>query len=437
MRYAICMTLIIVVLFVALGRLDTEPDDGRILLEFWSYGTGGAKNPGAEFWEAMAEAFMERHPDVRVKIVADVSHGPYLSVLTTRFIGGNPPDVMVTDDVYVGQFAKEGLIMPLDGFIESDPAYRPENYPPSMVRDGCVDGERYSIPWYGGYGCLFYRTDLLAKAGVAVPQTWQELVAACKILQTTSGIEYPFAMNPKAAFWMMPWIWQNGGRIMSDDLRRVLIDSPGFIDAVQFVHDLMHVHAVMDPTLATGSKLTDLWSTGKAAIVIDGSWNAGRYDELYPQWAGKWDVAPVPSGKQAVSFFGGQHLIMSKTARRPDLAWEFMSFVTSTENQFLYGTMSGYPPGNLAVYDRPGFREKLPFFRIVPTVIDHGRNGPFAPFFKKIWYDLFQSNVLDVVMKDPNADIAADIHDVSQQMQQVADDYWATHDYYVQGDAGP
>jgi N,N'-diacetylchitobiose transport system substrate-binding protein len=433
MRYAFLAVLIVVALFVALDRLHDEPDDGGVSIEFWCYGTGGATNPAAVFWEDAAQRFADAHPGVTVKVVADIPHNPYLSVLTTRFIGGNPPDVMITDDGYIGQLAKEGLIMPLDELIRSDPTYHSNDFPPSMVNDARVDGERYGIPWYGGFGCLFYRTDILESAGQRPPETWDDLIRVCKALQETKGLQHPFAMDPKAAFWLMPWIWQNGGSIMTEDLRQVTIDTPESVEAIQFVRGLMYDQGIMNPDLATGAKTTDLWSTGQAAIIIGGSWDAGRFDELYPQWQGKWATAPVPAGKHPIGFFGGQHLIMSKHTEHPDLAWELMSFVTSTEAQYRFADMTGYPPGNLRVYEMPVFQEQFPYFGIMPTVIDRGRNNPFAPFFRKIWYELFQSNVLDVVMRDPNADIVEAVRRTAAEMQAAADDYWDTHDHYVQG----
>lgn len=436
MRYAVALTLAIAGLLLLIGRLDREIDDGRTVIEFWSYGTGGAANPTGEFWEAVAQRFMAQHPGVRVKVVADIAHGPYVSVLTTRFIGGNPPDVMIMDDWFMGPLALEGLLRPLEDFIRTDSHYRAEDFPPSMVRDGYMGNTRYSIPWYGGFGCLFYRTDVFEAAGVRPPVTWQDLLEVCQRLQDETGLEYPFAFNPRAAFWMMPWVWQNGARVMTPDCRTVTTDAPDFVEAVQFVHDLMHKHRIADPALALGAKVTDRWSAGDAVLVIDGSWNIGRYDELYPQWTGAWDVAPLPSGKHAVSFFGGQHLLMSKHSAHPEAAWAFMSFVTSAENQLLFADMGGYPPGHLKVYAMPGFRERHPRLSIVPRIIPHGRNNRFAPFYKKVWYELFQSKVLDVVMGDPDADIAAIVRETTPEMQAVADDYWATHDYCLQGMPG-
>ena len=70
-----------------------EDSDGGPALEFWCYGTGGADNPTGVFWQETARRFEKANPGVRVKVVADIPHGPYDSLLTTRFVAGKAPDV--------------------------------------------------------------------------------------------------------------------------------------------------------------------------------------------------------------------------------------------------------------------------------------------------------------------------------------------------------
>jgi len=440
MKEALIAIGAVVLVFVLLGQLGQEPDDGRTTLEFWCYGTGGADNPGGVFWEETGRLFEEAHPGVRVKVVSDIPHGPYNSLLTTRFVAGKGPDVFIVDDGFVAELANEGQAHPLDDFIREDPSYRQEDFPASMVSDGYVGGVCSSIPWYGGFGCLTYRADIFEKAGVRPPTTWDELVTVCRTLQEKTDLEYPFGMTVEkgGAFWMMPWIWQNGGRILSDDLCTVAIDSPEVLGAIRFVHDLMYKHKVMDPSLAQGTKLSDLWSGGKVAFMIDGGWRIARYDILYPDLAGKWDTAMVPAGKHKICFYGGQHLVMNRRSRHPDLAWKFMAFATNAQNQFRW-TACGSPPSSLRAIEQPSFREKYPRFALLPDVMRHGRNNPFAPYFAQIWYTRFAGSVLDVAWKDAEADIEGLVRDGAREMQTIVDEYWIVHDrdaYRRQGDRG-
>lgn len=439
MRHAFLVFLVVGALFALLARRggDGGGADGRTAIEFWAYAGGGSSDLTMRCWDEMARAFERANPGVRVRMVTNISHGQYLSVLTTRFIGGNPPDVFIMDDNTTPDLNRERLLLPLNEFIDRDPDYHLEDFPPSMLRDGCVGTVRYSIPFYGGYGCLFYRTDLFRRAGVEPPTTWQELLDACRALQAKLGMKYPFAMEPTAGFWMMPWIWQNGGDILSPDHRKVLVDTPQAIGAVQFVHDLMYKHAVMDPSLASGTTLDSLWSSGQVAFMINGAWIIGMHDRNFPQWQGKWQIAPLPAGVANVGFFGGQHLMIAKACKHPEVAWRFMVFVTSPQSQLQWAELTGSPPSNLRVFEMPEFRAGQPQLARMREAMLHGRNNPLAPFFVKIWYGRFQSRVLDVVMKDPHADIAAAMGEAAREMQAVVDDYWMIHTHFVQGGCGP
>ncbi len=431
--FILCM----LVAAVASSACSRGGGEGAATLEFWCYSGGGAKDQTGAFWQAVARGFERANPGVRVSVVSDIPHNYYMSMLGTRFIGRNPPDVMLMDDVDLGDLAREGMLTPLEPFIRSDPNYRSEDYAPSMVRDSHVGGVRYSIPWYGSFVQMTYRSDLFERAGVKPPRTWDELLTVCRRFQQALGMTYPFAMSLSGSFWMINWAWQNGASVVSPDHKRVTVDTPAFIEAVQFVHDLMHKHRVMTPALTGGTKMNDLWSTGKIAMMLDGAFSVGRYDLLYPQWEGKWALAPLPAGKHDVSFYGGAHLVMSQVTKDRDLAWRFMVYVTSVPNQLMYADMMGIPPGNMKVFELPAFQQRHPHLAGMRVAIERGRNNPLAPFFPKIWYDLFRNRVVDVVMPDPQADVAAVVRSAARDMQQVADDYWARHPELAKGLSKP
>ncbi|MFP3607208.1 extracellular solute-binding protein, partial [Paraburkholderia sp. SIMBA_053] len=54
-----------------------------------------------------------------------------------------------------------------------------------------LDGKTYAYPLYAGTSVVFYRTDLLEKAGIAAPETLDDLVAAAATVQQANpdGVE--------------------------------------------------------------------------------------------------------------------------------------------------------------------------------------------------------------------------------------------------------
>ena len=63
-------------------------------------------------------------------------------------------------------------------------ASRRSSTPPGIVANNTVDGKLVAMPWFGDFGILYYRTDLLKKYGYkAPPTTWTELFAMAKKIQ--------------------------------------------------------------------------------------------------------------------------------------------------------------------------------------------------------------------------------------------------------------
>ena len=58
---------------------------------------------------------------------------------------------------------------------------------PAVLDAYTVEGRLVGLPWFASGGMLFYRSDLLEKYGLAVPQTWDELGAAAKTIRTASA----------------------------------------------------------------------------------------------------------------------------------------------------------------------------------------------------------------------------------------------------------
>lgn len=407
---------------------------GQTTIEFWTYAGSGSPTRTRQFWTEVAKQFEKENPGVHVRLVTDISQGNYVQMLSTRVLGGHPPDVMIFDDNHLPALNVEGLLMPLDDFIARDTRYRSDEFAPSMVADTFVNGHRYSIPWYGGYLCLFYRTDWFAEAGLQPPKNYAELLAVCRVLREKYNLRYPFAWRPDSSFTLMPVLWQNGGRILSADFRTVAVDSPAMYRSLEILRDLIHRDQIIDPAVLTGASADKLWLNGQAAILLNGSWMIGIFHEQYPDLAGKWAAAPVPIlGDRDVHFYGGQHLVLTRKSRHPDLAWKFMVVATRPEMQARWSDILGAPPGNMRTLELPGFCDRHPDFCRTQDAMRKPMNNPLAPFFNEIWGGRFGNLVMDEVLKRPDTDITGLVHRAAVSMQAVADEYWKSHPHFVQG----
>ena len=109
------------------------------------------------------------------------------------------------------EFADQG------GLVEQ-PKIAKGDYVSSLVDAATLDGKVYGKPWYAGARALIYRKDMLEKAGVQPPKTWDDMMAAAKAIKAKVGrASIPVSFTGLSEHMYLPTIWQAGGQIATQD----------------------------------------------------------------------------------------------------------------------------------------------------------------------------------------------------------------------------
>lgn len=130
-------------------------------------------------------------------------------------------EVIHGDNAFLSQLAAGGKLFALNDLVEQ---YRDEfdldDIPEALWDMASVDGQIYGVPIVQNTMHLFYNPELLAEAGVDVPETYEDVVEACPELKA-AGYSVPFTINLHA-----DWAWTiefsnfikaHGGDILNDD----------------------------------------------------------------------------------------------------------------------------------------------------------------------------------------------------------------------------
>lgn len=263
-------------------------------------------------------------------------------------------DIMHVLGFTVAQVVGAGLFEPLQPYLD-DPSKTPADYdfadfPAGQleyagyfdVENGQFGGDTlYLIPGiHSGSVLLFYRQDLLDAAGVAVPTTWAEYLAAAEKLTTdeVAGSAMVGANDWSNFFvdWYSRFITM-GGQLTSGDKNdgtlEIHLDSPEGIAALQNMIDLLPY----SPEAVTAYGFTealDAFSTGKVALWPAWATIAGA---LYGPDSGVADtvaVAPMPADDgNPRGIRGGWGLGIPKnlSQERKDCAWHILTYITSKD----------------------------------------------------------------------------------------------------------
>jgi multiple sugar transport system substrate-binding protein len=175
------------------------------------------KSSQFEAHEARLAAFEEA---TGIDVVYDYVPFPNMKeALTTEMVaGGGDYDVVSVMDQWVPSL--QMLLQPIGAEIEAKGTDL-SDFPAAHMRHGMLNGELVGLPVRGHVQLLFYRADLLAAAGVAPPQTWDELVTVAKAVQDSSdaaGIALPYGkLNGQNLMVWMNLLWGNGGDLFDAD----------------------------------------------------------------------------------------------------------------------------------------------------------------------------------------------------------------------------
>ena len=157
-------------LAVGVGRAGAQARPGEPL-RIWS------NHP--EWREALRKNLDAFEQQSGIKLMLEPKPGPeYLQVLSTAMQAGEGPDLPgIPPGPLVGQFLKSGAILDLTGRVHADRLIDIARQ--RVVRDGKVVGAPFGKYTVG----LYYHVDILAKAGLKPPRTWDELKRAAQTLK--------------------------------------------------------------------------------------------------------------------------------------------------------------------------------------------------------------------------------------------------------------
>jgi multiple sugar transport system substrate-binding protein len=311
--------------------------------------------------------------DVKVELVGwDIQ----FDRIRNAAVSGEGPDVTQAGTTQVPFFAALGGFEDLSGRvgqIGGKGAYAPGIWETTQVvgRDGT-----WAVPWFTEARTILYRRDALEKAGVDPAGAFTDMDAFRATLEKLQSVKElagkpiaPFGGPGKKAFDLvhnlMPWVWDAGGSELSDDRKTSTINSPEGVQGVKFAADLVS-DGLWDRSQLErdGTQVENQFKGGRLAVFIGGPWvlqaSKRSDDDAWTDAARKnMAVAPMPNGAagKGYTFVGGSNLMMLKSSKVKDAAWELMKYLSSDEVQTEYAGLMGMFPARLAPQKKEGMAD--------------------------------------------------------------------------------
>ncbi|MFI6739241.1 sugar ABC transporter substrate-binding protein [Nonomuraea sp. NPDC050451] len=315
--------------------IDTEPAAGTITV--WAMGTEG------ELLPKLAARFSTANPGAKVEVTA-VPWQDYAKKVQTAIASGDTPDATMVGAVDLAAFASTGGLDKVPSeLVDYSAFYR------GAVQSTTFEGAEYGVPWYVETRSLFYRKDLAQAAGVSAPKTWDEYGPFLKALQK-QGAKWGLSLPTGATgTWqsVVPFMWQAGARIASEDGSTFTFDTPEALKGLEFYRSLIASKITSPNGPVSLGEIEPQFVAGSTAALISGPWEVNLLKSAGgPSFVDdKVGIAPLPSGpKSNAGYIGGGQWAVFKDAKNREGAWKFIRWLAGPEVQKIWYDLSGDLP---------------------------------------------------------------------------------------------
>ena len=324
----------------------------------WITGNRGAD---VDYAEAMAAQYMEANPDVTIEILQGPESATDRLQQYLQFFeaGSGEVDIYEVDVIWPGDIAEHLVDL---GQYEQFANVNDEFFP-AIVENNTVDGELVAIPYFTDAGLLYYRTDLLEKYGFdGAPETWTELEEMAQAIQDGERDEgnqdfVGFVWQGNAYEGLtcdaLEWVASNGGGEIVSPEGVITVNNEQAIAALEQAASWV---GTISPEGVTGFQEEDarsVWQAGNAAFMRNWPYAYGL--TLEGDVGENFAVAPLPQGDgegaRSAATLGGWQLAVSQYSENPDVAADFVAFLTSEEGQLSRALEQSNLPTRPAVYE--------------------------------------------------------------------------------------
>jgi len=323
--------------------------------------------------QGLMDDFYAKHPDIEVEWVTLEENVLRQRVTQDVATKGGQFDVMTIGTYEVPIWGERGWLVSLNDLPDS---YDIDDILPA-IRDGLtVDDELYAAPFYGESSMVMYRTDLMEKAGLTMPEapTWDFIKEAAAAMTDKEGEVYGICLRGKAGWGenmaFLTAMSNSFGAKWFDMDWKPQFDSEEWKTTLNFYLDLMNNYG---PPGASGNGFNEnlsLFQTGKCGMWIDAtvaaSFVTNPNDSSVADSVG-FALAPDNGLGKRGNWLWAWNLGIPAGTQKVDAAKAFVEWATSKEYTALVASKEGWanvPPGTRQSLYMNEEYQKVPFAKM-------------------------------------------------------------------------
>lgn len=319
-------------------------------------------------------------------------HDKFVTVATAK---DSTADIVSMDVPFVPEFAAAGWTIAVDDAVAADKA----SFYKGTLDGATYNNKLYAVPWFNNGPGLYYRKDLLDKAGFKAPKTYDEMVMQAKMLQTPdiSGFVEQLPQNEGGIINWMEVLWGYGGDLVDDKLNVIVDKGDAGVASLQRVVDFVYKDKITPEAalqFKIGADVMNIFRGGNAVFMRLWYSNAGDlYKPDTKLTKEQWAITDLPSkdgAKAGPGCLGTWNLGVSAYSKKQKDAMEAIKILTNQDNQKARVLGNGNLPSRPAVFDDAEVQAKYPYSKSAQASLGSLKPRPVTPFWAQMSSDAVQ-----------------------------------------------
>lgn len=285
--------------------------------------------------------------------------------------------VLNLDVVWTSEFAANRWIaqLPQSQFDMS-------KFLPPTVQTATYFNHMYAVPWKTDAGLLYYRKDLLKKAGIsAPPKTWTEMQSDCqKVGKGVNCYAGQFDKYEGLTCNVSEAIDSAGGQIIDDKTGKPNVNTPQAQQGLDFLVKGFKDGMIPKEAITYQEEpARRAFEKGNLLFLRQWPYQWALSNKKGSKVAGKFDVAPLPGLNGPGSpTLGGHDLAISQFAKNKATALDFIKYLTSEDTEKKNLLASSEAPTLASLYGDPELLQKFPYLPTLKASLLNAKPRPKA-----------------------------------------------------------
>ncbi len=311
----------------------------------------------------------------------EIGTGQLIPKIVAALEAGIPPDVCRGGQGQGALYRAQGHLLEVTDIVDKMQQV-PGGLFDASLKSVMYKGKAYSVPRSVSPSPLVARLDILEKAKVDPPKTWDEFIEVCKKLQKPpklTGYGMCLGLHTDTEGNVMDVIWAYGGKLVEADDKTVALNSPGTVQAVKLIADMYNKHKIIPKGAISWDNQGNnkAYQSRQVIFVINASSIYAHLSESDKELYDVTGMLPAPGGPAGQrDRVGTEEWWLFKHNPYIEIAKGFVQYSMEPENLRVVMEDGGgrWGPPYKGMYNTP-FWEK-PGFQYWRQMLDRG--GPFS-----------------------------------------------------------